>query len=81
MTAIILFVIKYIFRIPLRMSTADLLIGDDAIHGEGAYVFEDGTLLLRQDGSPQEDSDSDPKIANKEGITHDIQPVRETNAV
>jgi len=31
--------IKYVLRIPLRMSEDDLLAGDDAIHGEAAYVF------------------------------------------
>jgi len=38
-TAIILLVIKYVFRIPLRMSEEHLLVGDDAIHGEEAYSF------------------------------------------
>lgn len=31
--------IKYVLRIPLRMSEDDLLVGDDAIHGEAAYVL------------------------------------------
>jgi Amt family ammonium transporter len=31
--------IKYVLRIPLRMSEDELLAGDDAIHGEAAYVF------------------------------------------
>lgn len=38
-TSLILLFIKFI-RIPLRMSEEQLLIGDDAIHGESAYVFD-----------------------------------------
>jgi Amt family ammonium transporter len=41
MTSLILCFIKYVLRIPLRMSDAELEIGDDAIHGEDAYVFGD----------------------------------------
>jgi hypothetical protein len=33
--------IKYVCRVPLRMSDADCLIGDDSIHGESAYTFGD----------------------------------------
>ena len=33
--------IKYVLRIPLRMTEEELLIGDDAIHGEEAYCFTD----------------------------------------
>jgi Amt family ammonium transporter len=39
MTPLILFFIKYVLRIPLRMPDDVLLIGDDAIHGEQAYGF------------------------------------------
>jgi len=40
-TSLILLFIKFVLRVPLRMSEADLLIGDDAIHGEDAYCFHD----------------------------------------
>jgi Amt family ammonium transporter len=40
-TSLILLFIKHVLRVPLRMSEADLMIGDDAIHGEAAYMFED----------------------------------------
>ena len=33
--------IKYVCRVPLRMTEEELLIGDDAIHGEEAYCFSD----------------------------------------
>ena len=33
--------IKYVLRIPLRMSEEQLLVGDDAVHGEDAYAFGD----------------------------------------
>ncbi|KAH7119342.1 ammonium transporter AmtB-like domain-containing protein [Dactylonectria macrodidyma] len=38
-TSLILLFIKYVLRIPLRMSEEQLVLGDDAIHGEAAYVF------------------------------------------
>jgi ammonium transporter, Amt family len=38
-TSLILCFIKYVLRVPLRMSEAELLAGDDAIHGEAAYVL------------------------------------------
>jgi len=41
MTSIIMLFIKFVLRIPLRMSEENLLIGDDAIHGEDAYAFGD----------------------------------------
>lgn len=41
MTPLILYFIKYVLRIPLRMSDEVLAIGDDAIHGEEAYGFID----------------------------------------
>ncbi|KAF2089463.1 ammonium transporter mep1B [Saccharata proteae CBS 121410] len=36
-TSAIMAFIKYVLRIPLRMSDEELLIGDDAVHGETAY--------------------------------------------
>jgi hypothetical protein len=38
-TSLIMCFIKYVLRIPLRMSEDELLAGDDAIHGEAAYVL------------------------------------------
>lgn len=38
-TSLIMLFIKHVLRIPLRMSEEQLLEGDDAIHGEGAYTF------------------------------------------
>jgi len=40
-TSLIMLFIKFVLRVPLRMSDEDLLIGDDAIHGEDAYVFDE----------------------------------------
>jgi len=49
-TSLILLFIKFVLRVPLRMSEADLLIGDDAIHGEEAYVFDEAApSALRND--------------------------------
>lgn len=41
MTSLICLFIKYVCRVPLRMSEQDLMIGDDAVHGEAAYTFHD----------------------------------------
>jgi Amt family ammonium transporter len=41
MTSLILLFIRFVCRIPLRMSDADLLIGDEACHGENAYTWGD----------------------------------------
>jgi len=38
-TSLIMCFIKYVCRIPLRMSEEQLLAGDDMIHGEAAYVL------------------------------------------
>ncbi|KAJ4366761.1 hypothetical protein N0V83_007286 [Neocucurbitaria cava] len=38
-TTLIMLFIKYVLRIPLRMTDQELLIGDDAVHGESAYTF------------------------------------------
>ncbi|ROW04480.1 hypothetical protein VMCG_04950 [Cytospora schulzeri] len=38
-TSLILLFIKHVLRIPLRMTEEQLVLGDDAIHGEEAYVF------------------------------------------
>ena len=42
-TSLILLFIKYVCRVPLRMSEEALLIGDYYCHGEEAYVFGEGT--------------------------------------
>ncbi|OJJ44261.1 hypothetical protein ASPZODRAFT_71698 [Penicilliopsis zonata CBS 506.65] len=39
MTSVIMLFIKYVLRIPLRMSDEHLMIGDDAVHGEEAYAL------------------------------------------
>lgn len=39
MTSLIMLFIKYVLRIPLRMTEEHMLIGDDAIHGEEAYAL------------------------------------------
>ncbi|KAH0282571.1 ammonium transporter [Aureobasidium namibiae CBS 147.97] len=43
-TSLIMLFIKYVCRVPLRMSEEDMLLGDDAIHGEGAYCFFDDMM-------------------------------------
>jgi Amt family ammonium transporter len=43
-TSLIMMFIKYVCRVRLRMSEEDMLIGDDAIHGEEAYCFSDDVV-------------------------------------
>lgn len=38
-TSLILLFIKHVLRVPLRMTEEQLLLGDDAVHGEEAYVL------------------------------------------
>lgn len=45
-TSLIMCFIKYVCRVPLRMSEEEMLIGDDAIHGEEAYCFSDDVVGL-----------------------------------
>jgi len=56
-TSLILLFIKHVLRIRLRMSEEDLMIGDDAIHGEAAYCFADDVIVheVSKGGSDSED--------------------------
>ena len=68
-TSLIMIFIKYVLRVPLRMSEADLLLGDDAVHGEAAYVF--GPCDAAQDHYIQgiQDEESHPaSIRGKEKV-------------
>lgn len=40
-TSLIMLFIKYVCRVNLRMSEEDMVIGDDAVHGEAGYCFAD----------------------------------------
>jgi len=65
-TSLILLFIKHVLRIPLRMSEEDLELGDDAAHGEAAYVF--GPCEAHEEGYiqgeiAQVDSNADPELA------------------
>jgi len=62
-TSLILNFIKYVLRIPLRMTEEQLLVGDDAIHGEEAYYLhdDDHNLLSRSD-SPSDKNPENQKV-------------------
>lgn len=62
-TSLIMLFIKYVLRIPLRMSEEDMLLGDDAVHGEAAYCFFDHV-----DGP-----DPEANIIEGKQINHDIE--------
>ena len=70
-TSLICLFIKHVCRVPLRMSDEDLVIGDDAIHGEAAYTFqdvEDTTSNLLMGESPN-NSDPEKGVAAKKAAT------------
>jgi Amt family ammonium transporter len=64
-TPLILLFIKYVLRVPLKFDEATLKIGDDAIHGEGAYVFDGIPLLHHGHHHAEQDEPSE----EKEGYT------------
>ncbi len=73
--------IKYALRIPLRMSEEQLLAGDDAIHGEAAYVFgpcEAHEELLA--GHYIKKNDNGPGDVNMKGITMGQDPEAQEKA-
>lgn len=65
-TSIILFFIKYVLRVPLKYDDKTLRVGDDAIHGEAAYVFEGQPLMSSFDHRGEGDDTESPLEENKE---------------
>jgi len=65
-TAIILLFIKHVLRVPLRMSDEDLAIGDDAIHGEAAYVFGSEEEALLHQGDMDSDERKEPAVVTSQ---------------
>jgi len=61
-TAIILLFIKHVLRVPLKMSDEDLAIGDDAIHGEAAYVFGSEEEALLHQGDTDSEDKKEPAV-------------------
>ncbi|KAI9672076.1 MAG: hypothetical protein M1831_001889 [Alyxoria varia] len=58
-TSLIMAFIKYVLRIPLRMSDSHLLIGDDAVHGEEAYaLFFEGEHSYGEEGKTHQAPDT-----------------------
>ncbi|KAI9732751.1 MAG: hypothetical protein M1818_007485 [Claussenomyces sp. TS43310] len=73
-TSLILLAIKLV-GIPLRMTEEQLLVGDDAIHGESAYVFDDLIRLNGSDFRAQSNGDGELGIMGQElGNNHSITP-------
>lgn len=67
-SSIIMNFIKYVLRIPLRMSEEVLLIGDDAIHGEEAYAlfFESQRSHYPEDSGNSPSSDYNVELSISE---------------
>jgi ammonium transporter, Amt family len=86
MTSLILLFIKYVLRVPLRMSEEMLLVGDDAVHGEDAYAFGDvPQSLLYGDTTrnPNNDIEAGPGVIKGETPSSgddDILPVSKEDA-
>ncbi len=69
-TSLILLFIKYVLRIPLRMTDQELLIGDDAIHGERAYTlgaFGDHAASTLHGQEPESDRQGDIEAGTGSG--------------
>jgi Amt family ammonium transporter len=76
--------IKYVLRVPLRMSDEELEAGDDMIHGEAAYVLgpcEAHEHLLA--GNYIKRSETGPGELSMGGVTmgHDPHNLPETKPV
>ena len=65
-TAIILLFIKHVLRVPLKMSDEDLAIGDDAIHGEAAYVFGSEEEALLHQGDTDSEDKKEPAVVTSQ---------------
>jgi Amt family ammonium transporter len=61
-TALILLTIKHVLRIPLQMTEEELRIGDDAIHGEAAYVFGSEEEALLHEGETDSEEKKEPAV-------------------
>lgn len=72
-TSLIMAFIKYVCRVPLRMSEEELIIGDDAIHGEAAYCFIDDEEASRNGGVLEGQAAASTTPSDEEaGITNSI---------
>jgi Amt family ammonium transporter len=69
-TAAILFLLKYVFRMKLRMPDEVLEIGDVAVHGEEAYPVEETftrlSVTAQGEASPTTEEPHVPEKAAKE---------------
>ncbi|KAK9371798.1 ammonium transporter AmtB-like domain-containing protein [Lipomyces chichibuensis] len=71
MTSVIMAFIKYVLRIPLRMSEEQLLIGDDAVHGEDAYAFGDVRRSILHGDTGRVPISGDGEIGIIQGMAQD----------
>ena len=71
-TSLIMMFIKYVLRVPLRMSEENLLIGDDAIHGEEAYCFYDDVSGLVPSRTAQERAHERMEIIHGQHRDHSV---------
>jgi len=74
-TSAIMLFIKYVLRIPLRMTEADLLIGDEVIHGEEAYCFDFDVPVTAAEASVTPNTSEGGEKEKDDADTHKIEPV------
>jgi len=74
-TSLILNFIKFVLRIPLRMSEEHLLVGDDAIHGEEAYAMFDDPHFHHDDNSENRQAGSSADEDGKVQQGQKVEPV------
>lgn len=83
-TSLIMIFIKYVCRIPLRMTEEQLLAGDDGVHGEAAYSFncEGHQSLLNGDRiRNQTHGDGETGFTLGKDPTRDDSPGNQANTV
>ena len=78
MTSVVMAFIKYVLRIPLRMSEQELLVGDDAAHGEAAYAFFDDGEASTMDMRTGRKMDRDIETGN---VLHGQEVPQESGGV
>jgi len=75
-TSFTLMFIKYVCRVPLRMSEEKLLIGDDAVHGEEAYAFYgDGRRTLLHGDFERQSDDAETGILHGTVLSSGTQEI------
>lgn len=74
-TSLIMLFIKHVLRVPLRMSDAQLLLGDEAFHSEAHYVFSDDYDPMQASSEDVEGGGHFSSPSEKVGGSSKVEPV------